>query len=57
MPLTQTSSTKLFRASGKCYDENVKKIKASENKLEQNKLMQTKFTKNNHLKYFTQNLV
>ena len=35
MPLTQTSSTKLFRASGKCYDENVKKIKASENKLEQ----------------------
>ena len=25
MPLTQTSSTKLFRASGKFYDENVKK--------------------------------
>ena len=45
MPLTQTSSTKLFRASRKCYDENVKKIKASENKLEQNELMQTKFTK------------
>ena len=45
MPLTQTSSTKLFRACGKCYDEKVKKIKASENKLEQNKLMQTKFTK------------
>ena len=30
MPLTQTSSTKLFRASGKYYDENVKKMKALE---------------------------
>ena len=31
---------------GKSYDNSVKKIKVNKNKLEQNELMQTKFTKN-----------